>query len=165
MDSNDIRKVTSLLDLAKEKPKTVELHVEYNDDTIALDVELLSNYDWMQLDHEVPYPERVRDGVTAQGTRYDYNHPDYQRGLRERVTRVQLKCMARCIQATIPGETNDEQANWLHENYSLGFLSAIAVKLNELHTEGEATIVHRSKTFLGDAIASVAHNGAVKSNA
>lgn len=165
MGNKEIQTVKSLAELAKQSPKTVVLQLDYMGDTIAIEVELLSNYEWMALDHEVPYPERVKDGMTAQGIRYDYNHPDYQLGLRERTTRIQLKRMARCIKAEIPGETNDDKATWLHENYALGFLSAIAVRLAELHTEGDATILHRSQTFLGNGATSTANHGAVEPDA
>lgn len=134
------RQVTSLLDLVKEQPKTVTLDIMFHDDLIALEIELLGHNDWMKLDHEVPYPDRIVDRHTRDGAVYDYAHPDYQLALRSRIAKVKLKRMARCIKATIPGSNNDEQAQWLGDNYPLGFLSAIYEKLESLHSEGEASI-------------------------
>jgi hypothetical protein len=135
-----IQLIKDMAALLEKRPETIMMDVQYQDDMIALEIEILSNYEWMALDHAVPMPERIKMGMSASGVQYDYNHPDYQRALRERTTKIALKRMARCIKASIPGEDNDAQADWLHKNYPVGFLSAISAKLVDLHTEGTADI-------------------------
>ena len=166
MDNNETvaKKITSLLDLVKQTPKTIAMQVNYGDDLIEFEIEILSHYEWMELDHSVPFPERIKEGMTANGVKYDYNHPEYQLALRKRTTWVQLKRIARCIQASIPGDDNEAQTKWLSENFDFGMLSAIALRLQELHTEGEATVIHRSESFHSTGTAAVASNGKVPTN-
>lgn len=141
MDNEKVaRQITSLLDLVKEKPQTVTIEINYRDDLIAIEVEILSLNEWMKLDHEVPFPERVIARHTKDGPVYDYTHPDYQLKLRQRMARIKLKRLARCITADIPGKSNDDKADWIGDNFDEGILAAMANCLDELHSEGEATI-------------------------
>jgi len=158
-DSTQPKPITDFGTLVKERSRTVMMEVDYRDERIAFEIEIISNYEWMALEHAVPYPERVKAGMSADGVKYDYNHPDYQIGLAQRRTTIQLKRIARCIQATIEGDTNDEQARYLDEHFEIGFLSAIAVRLNELHNEGEATVLARSATFHRNGHTATTSNG------
>jgi hypothetical protein len=160
---NEIKLITSMADLLKRKPKSVMLDIEYQGDVIALEVEILPNAEWMALDHEVPHAERVKVGMGRTGPQYDYSDPDYQQALRVRKSLIALKRMARCIMATIPGETNDEKAEWLSTNYPIGFLSAVSDRLIELHSEGTVTI--RQGTFRRNGQATTESHGEPETDA
>jgi hypothetical protein len=162
MDDNkthQVTKVTSFVDLKKNTPDTVTMQVAYGDDLIEFEVKTLGAAQWMELDHRVAHPTKVQTGVGSSGPVYDYNDPVYQQGLRQRRDRVTLLRLAACLQVQIAGDTLEDKADWLYDNFDVGFLAAISAKLSDLHNEGEATILARRDTFQRNGHPTVAGDG------
>lgn len=159
------RKITSMVAFKKEEPATTWISVAYDGANYELEVERLSYSEWMGLDHSTPYPERVSGGMTPNGPAYDYNHPDYQKKLRERTVQVGMKRLARCLKAEVEGTTIDEKATWLFENFAVGLLGSIVGVLNDLHAEGEATIIQRRDSFPANGAGAVEGDGKTASDA
>ena len=155
------RKITSMVAFKKEEPTTTWVQVKHDGDNLEIEVERISYSEWMGLDHDVPYPERMKAGMGTNGAVYDYSHPDYQKALRERMVKVGMRRLARCLKAETKGDTIDEKADWLFANFSVGLLGAIVGALNELHAEGEATILQRRDSFPSNGADPTASDGEI----
>lgn len=155
----EAKKITSLIELKQSEPSTTWIQVKHDGAVFEIEIERIPYSEWMSLDHSTPYPQRVQSGMGSSGPTYDYNHPDYQKGLRERTVKVGMRRLARCLKAEMEGNTVDEKADWLFQNFDIGLLSAIAGVMNELHTEGEATILDRRDSFHTNGNTPPAGNG------
>ena|SRR5690554_4105112 len=81
------------------------------------------------------------------GKIYDFQDPVYQSKRDEANERRRYLRLAEFVRAEMPGETLQEQADWLADHLEMGILMALARQMDSTLSGGMAAIEARAATF------------------
>lgn len=136
---------------------TTTIRIERAGADLIIPIRELSYADYLQVEIEHPLPEPPKIG-TKDGPKYDRNNPDYQRAVGEKVNEWTLRRMARAIQVTIPGDSEDERVESLRK-LPAQIVRTLGDQIELMHQRTVARVENRADGFQPVGIALVEDAG------
>jgi hypothetical protein len=139
------------LSLDDLSPLKVRVEIEHGDRVVVVPLRTLPFFEWVRLGYEVANPVPPTMGVDKNGRPLlDTRDPGYLRALDEAgMERAYVRLLA-ALDIPIPGDTREEKLAALKAKLDTNVARQLNGVLNQMASEGEARIVARSETFLGD---------------
>ena len=149
MDEKELKviEITSLDQLPKAGD---EVLVEFDAEGARhrIKAKRLSHRQWTELNFSLPQPSPP-DRMGPRGLEPNFKNVDYLSELDKRFQALSLLRIAATLVVPIPGGTVEQKANYIAENLSEGFVSAVYIAIATLHGEGDA-VAQRVDTFHSD---------------
>lgn len=147
MADKPVRPVESI---AEFTPRTVEVHIEREEDVLVFQCKALSFADWTRMNDTIPNPPPPIAGVDRLGRPVvNPSDPGYLKAKAEADHQRMLVRLQAFLLIDFPGaETPLERARAIEERMEPGLVRALDRVMSLMATEGLASATVRAKSFL-----------------
>lgn len=138
------RVLGSLTELGRRE---LTIEIEMDDEVLVIPMKALTFKEWQEAQRSVPNPTPPPSRVGKNGEPiFDYNDPAYLTQMADATNKRMMLMLIRAIQIEIPGETEDQQIEFLR-GLEYGLLDKLAALMAEFNREVNAHINARADSF------------------
>ena len=148
--ANDPIQIKSIDDLTTNAPRRERnVIVEMpNGQELSFTLRELNLNEWNRIERAVTNPAPPIRGVDKNARPvYNYYDTDYLRAIAEANEKRTLLHLLAALELDVPGDSQDEQLQWLQEELPRPLLSGLVEALNQTERTWEARVIDRAEQF------------------